>query len=77
MRNRSYRRFQRERTIARHIRDYQSILGGNVETLGYISDTRHPLDCGKPQCRMCRDGINRPTRATDNRSAITEQTVNA
>lgn len=54
MRTRAYRRHQRARTRARHLRDYYTL----VSTARYWPPPkdiakRHPLDCGNPRCQMC------------------------
>lgn len=48
-RNRAERRATAERTKAKHRRDAASC----DYFPDHVSDTRHPLDCGNPDCFLC------------------------
>ena len=57
MRTRAYRRHQRARTIARHLRDWRSIYSGDESRWGPMPPpkdiaVRHPFDCGR-RCELC------------------------
>lgn len=51
-RTRAYRRHQRARTKARHLRDWRTLM----DPIGYPPPKdiakRHPLDCGQ-HCQLC------------------------
>ena len=54
MRTRAYRRHQRARIKARHLRDYRALSRWQRDPFPPAKDiaTRHPLDCGR-RCFLC------------------------
>ena len=54
MRTRAYRRHQRARIKARHLRDYRTLMASTAEEFPPPDDiaVRHPLDCGR-RCFLC------------------------
>lgn len=55
MRTRAYRRHQRARIKARHLRDYRELMSIVARDWPAPKDIakRHPLDCGRSRCHCC------------------------
>ncbi len=53
-RTRAYRRHQRARIRARHLRDHRARFGRDVPPPKDLA-TRHPIDCGG-RCQLCHGG---------------------
>lgn len=67
MRNRAYRRHQRARTLARHLRDHRFLHGPNVPSAADVA-SRHPADCGR-HCLLCHGTkFLEPRRARERRA---------
>lgn len=69
MRSRAYRRHQRARIKARHLRDYRRLMASTAAMFPAPDDiaTRHPLDCGR-RCELCHgDKFDDPRRAREKR----------
>lgn len=70
MRTRAYRRHQRARTKARHLRDYYELSPSWAQQWDPPKDiaVRHPRDCGR-RCQLCHwDKLNEPRRTREDRA---------
>lgn len=73
MRTRAYRRHQRARHRARHIRVYHEVDSRSAADGAWPKDiaTRHPLACPIPRCHICHyEKLTEPRRAREKRAWI-------